>query len=263
MKTEVVRTGECSRVMEQYIDEESIDLIVTSPPYDDLRSYQGYKFEFEQVAEQMRRVLKPGGVLVWVVGDKLNGGRSLTSFRQAIHFSEIGFTVHDDMIYRKKNTPFMRSNAYTNCYEHMFILCKGRAPNTFNPLMVPTVRSGSETAVYGKGADGDNSKRRAITLNKEKVRCNIWDYAVGLGGTTKDRYAFKHPAMFPEALAKDHILSWSNEGDVVLDPMCGAGTTLKMAAQTGRRWIGIDICANYTRLARRRVKGAGVQHDSA
>ena len=246
---------ECAQYMNEQMKAESVDLIVTSPPYDNLRNYNGYSFDVEGVARGMLRVLKPGGVAVWVVGDRINSGRTLTSFEHGIMFRDIGFTVHDVMIYRKKNTPFMRSNAYTNAYEFMFVLVKGKSPVTFNPLKEPTVRNGRETAVHNKGPDGDNSKRRVVELRKEKVRTNIWAYAVGLGGTTSDRFAFEHPAMFPEKLAEDHILSWSNEGDLVLDPMCGSGTTLKMAAKNGRRWLGIDISAAYADIAKRRVTG--------
>lgn len=247
--------GDCARLMRR-IQTDCVDLVVTSPPYDDLRVYNGYAFDFEAIAKQMLRVLKEGGVAVWVVGDRINGGRSLTSFRQGVAFQELGFVMHDVMIYQKENTPFQRANAYTNCYEFMFVLSKGGPPQTFNPLRCETARHGTETAVYGKGADGDNSKRRAVTLGKSKVRNNIWPYAVGAGGTTNDRWAFKHKAMFPEKLARDHILSWSNPGDLVLDPMCGAGTTLKMAKETGRQYMGIEISHEYARLARRRVKEA-------
>lgn len=230
---------------------EMVDLTVTSPPYDDLRDYKGYTFDFEAVAAGLYRVTKPGGVAVWVVGDKINGGRSLTSHRQILGFEDAGFTIHDVMIYRKKNTPFMRSTAYTNCYEFMFILSKGK-PKTFNPLMEKTVRSGQEMLVANKGPDGVNNKVLA-TLKEEKVKTNIWEYAVGLGGTTSDRYAFEHTAMFPERLAEDHILSWSNEGDLVFDPMCGAGTTLKMAKVNRRHYFGVDIAAKYVALAKKRV----------
>ena len=110
-----------------------VDLTVTSPPYDNLRHYEGYSFNFQDIAKQLYRVTKKGGIVVWVVGDKINSGRTLTSFRQGLFFQEIGFQMHDIMIYQKKNTPFMRSNAYTNCYEFMFVLSKGK-PNIFNPL---------------------------------------------------------------------------------------------------------------------------------
>ena len=145
----------------------------------------------------------------------------------------------------------MRSNAYTNCYEFMLILSKGKSV-TFNPLTEKTVRSGVEGVVTNKGPDAVNRKVKA-KLNKYKTKTNIWEYAVGLGGTTNDRYAFEHPAMFPEKLAEDHILSWSNPGDLVFDPMCGSGTTCKMAAIHGRRFIGCDVSSQYTKIARKRV----------
>ena len=245
--------GNCVDVMREW-PADSIQLTVTSPPYDTLRDYKGYEFPFLDVAKQLFRVTAHGGVVVWVVGDRINGGRSLTSFRQALDFKDIGFVVHDVMIYQKKNTPFMRSNAYTNAYEMMFVLSKGK-PEIFNALTQPTVRQGYEMLPHNKLPDGINKKRKA-ELKKEKTRTNIWPYAVGLGGTTSDRIAFKHPAVFPEKLAQDHIESWSNPGQIVLDPMCGSGTTGKMALQNERHFIGIDISPEYIEIARQRL------HDS-
>lgn len=243
--------ADCSEFM-QALDEDLIDLTVTSPPYDNLRDYRGYSFPFEEIAKQLYRVTKEGGVVVWIVGDKIHGGRSLTSFRQALYFQEAGFLAHDVMIYQKKNTPFMRSNAYTNAYEFMFVLSKGK-PKTFNPLKEKTVRNGYEMVVHNKGPDGVN-KKILKELKKEKTRTNIWPYAVGLGGTTSDKIAFKHPAVFPEKLAEDHILSWTNKGDLVFDPMCGSGTTCKMAALNDRNWIGIDLSQEYIEIARQRLR---------
>ncbi len=243
----------CVDFLQQNIENNSVDLTITSPPYDNLRNYNGYIFDFESVANELFRVTKKGGVLVWVVGDKIkNGNRSLTSFRQALYFQEIGFNVHDVMIYAKKNTPFMRSNAYTNAYEYMFVLSKN-SPKTFNPIKEPTVRNGFEMLVFNKGADAKNNKVLK-ELKKEKTKNNIWYYAVGLGGSTNDREAFEHPAVFPEKLALDHILSWSNEGDLVLDPMCGSGTTCKMAFLNKRNFIGIDISEHYINIAKKRIE---------
>ena len=242
--------GDCVEFMSN-MDEGVIDLTVTSPPYDNLRDYKGYSFDFESIAKQLYRVTKPGGIVVWVVGDKINGGRTLTSFRQGLFFQEIGFQMHDVMIYQKKNTPFMRSNAYTNCYEYMFVLSRGK-PNTFNPLKVKTARYGPEMLVHNKKSDGVN-KKVLKELKKEKTRTNIWAYAVGYGGTTTDKIAFKHPAVFPEKLAEDHILSWTNPGDLVFDPMCGSGTTGKMALIHRRKFIGIDISEEYIAIAKERI----------
>ena len=254
LETDLFQVGDCVEVMRD-LPAGSIDLTVTSPPYDGLRDYRGYQFDAERVARELLRVTKDGGVVVWVVGDRIRGGRSMTSFRQAVMFQDLGFVVHDVMIYQKRNTPFMRSNAYTNCWEFMFVLSKGGPPRTFNPLKTPTVRNGEELLTFNKRPDGINRKRKA-TLNREKTRTNIWTYAVGAGGTTRDKIAFRHPAVFPEKLAAEHILSWTNEGDVVLDPMCGSGTTCKMAMLHGRRYLGIDISEEYVDIARQRIKDA-------
>lgn len=246
-----VYATDCVEGMEKLPDN-SVDLVVTSPPYDNLRDYNGYHFPFEDIVKQLFRVMKKGGVVVWVVGDQIkNGNKSLTSFRQALYFQEQGFKVHDVMIYRKKNTPFMRSNAYTNCFEFMFVFSKDK-PKTFNPIKVKTARSGREKLVANKKSDGINKKVWG-ELKKEKTKTNIWDYAVGLGGSTKDKIAFKHTAIFPEQLAEDHILSWSNESDLVLDPMCGSGTTLKMAKINNRHFIGMDISEEYCEISRERL----------
>ncbi len=255
MKYEIISNEiyncDCVDLMKS-MDEGYVDLTVTSPPYDNLRNYNGYQFNYEDIAKELYRVTKTGGIVVWVVGDRIkNGNKSLTSFRQALFFQEIGFNVHDVMIYQKKNTPFMRSNAYTNAFEFMFVFSKGK-PNIFNPRKEKTVRQGFEMMVHNKGADAVNNKVLK-ELKPEKTKINIWAYAVGLHGSTSDRDAFKHPAIFPEKLAEDHILSWSNEGDIIFDPMCGSGTTLKMAKKHNRRYVGVDISPEYVELAKKRL----------
>ena len=249
--------GDCVEALARF-PKDCIDLTVTSPPYDKLRNYEGYDFDAERVARALLEVTKPGGVVVWVVGEHINGGRSMSSFEQALIFRDVGFTVHDVMIYQKKNTPFTRSNAYTNAWEFMFIFSKGGPPKTFHPLKVPTVRSGEELLTHNKLPDGINKKKTG-RLNEEKTRTNIWPYAVGLGGTTRDKIAFQHPAVFPEKLAEDHILSWSNPGDLVLDPMCGSGTTCKMAMLNNRQYIGIDISDTYIHICEERLADAQSQ----
>lgn len=243
--------GDAVEVMKA-LPPDSIDLVVTSPPYDELRDYKSYEFNFEGIARGLFRVIKRGGILVWVVGDKINNGdRSLTSFRQALFFQSVGFNAHDVMIYKKKNTPFMRSNAYTNCYEFMFVFSKG-SPKTFNPLKTKTARQGQEMLPFNKKADGINKKTLG-ELKSEKTLTNIWEYAVGLHGSTSDKIAFQHTAIFPEKLAEDHILSWTKTGDVVFDPMCGSGTTCKMAAINKRHYIGCDISKEYVELTKKRL----------
>ena len=244
--------GDCVDLMKR-IPNDSIDLILTSPPYDDLRDYKGYHFDFQAISREILRIIKPTGVVVWVIGDRIvKGNRTLTSFKQALAFQDIGFKVHDVMIYRKRNTPFMRSNAYTSCYEFMLILTKGK-PGTFNPIYEKSAGNQCHIMRGNKGKDGVYKVIKQGQLKENKVRSNIWEYAVGLYGTTSDKIAFKHPAVFPENLAKDHILSWTNENDIVLDPMCGSGTTCKMAKLTNRNFIGMDISEEYCRIAQERV----------
>ena len=245
--------GECSAVMAEAIPDASIDLTVTSPPYDNLREYNGYTFDFEAIAAQLWRVTKPGGVVVWVVGDAtINGSETGTSFRQALGFMELGFNLHDTMIYRT-NKPPLTHNRYEQEFEFMFILSKG-TPRVFNALKVKTNWGGTGTqGTFRQDASGRLERAHNKKLISDtKLRGNIWHFASGHGKGSLDD-VFSHPGTFPEALARDHILSWSNPGDVVLDPMCGSGTTLKMALQYGRKCIGIDISAEYIELTRERI----------
>lgn len=251
IKTNEIYCEDCVSFMKK-IKSNYFDLTVTSPPYDDLRDYKGFNFDFENIAEELYRVTKKGGVVVWVVGDKIiKGNKTLTSFKQALYFQKVGFNVHDVMIYKKKNTPFMRSNAYTNCFEFMFVFSKGKV-NTFNPQTEKTKRQGMELLVHNKKSDGVNKKILG-ELKPYKTKTNIWEYAVGLGGTTTDKIAFKHPAVFPEKLAEDHILTWTNPNDLIFDPMCGSGTTCKMAAINNRNFIGCDISDEYVEIAKTRL----------
>lgn len=224
----------------------AIDLTITSPPYDDLRTYNGYIFDFETIAKELYRVTKDGGVVVWVVADKIfKGSASGTSFKQALYFKDIGFNLHDTMIYSSDKQP-NNSNRYENAFEYMFVLSKS-APKTFNPLEDKPNKWAGTTAGGGNARykDGTQSPYKAFTVRAYGRRTNIWHYSTGRNKTTKDIYAFKHPAMFPEQLALDHILSWSNENDVVLDPFMGSSTTGKMAIKSNRRFIGIELSQEY------------------
>lgn len=249
--------GDCLNVMDTLIkDGVNVDAIITSPPYDDMRTYNGtcnWSFDiFKHISEKLFCILKDGGVIVWVVADKtVDGSETGTSFKQALYFKDIGLNLHDTMIYKKKNTPFMRSNAYTNCFEFMFVFSKGK-PKTFHPIKEPTVRSGKEMLVYNKKADGVNRKVLK-ELKTEKTKTNIWEYAVGLGGSTNDKIAFKHPAIFPEKLVRDHIISWTNKDDFVLDPFMGSGTTGVACKLLGRKFIGIELDENYFKVAEQRI----------
>jgi site-specific DNA-methyltransferase (adenine-specific) len=234
----------------------SIDLVVTSPPYDNLRTYGGHSWDFEDVANQLWRVIKPGGVVVWVVADAtVNGSETGTSFRQALRFMEIGFRLHDTMIWERA-CPFPESNRYHPDFEYMFVLSNGK-PSSFNAIMDrKTTSSGRPVSTPERQPDGTirTPKRDCGALHREMApRFNIWKVQSGAGHATKDAIAFEHPAIFPESLARDHILSWSNEGDIVLDPFSGSGTTAKMAKHNGRRFIGIEINPEYCEIAENRL----------
>ncbi|MCP6682965.1 DNA-methyltransferase [Bacillus nakamurai] len=237
------------------LPDNSIDLTVTSPPYDDLRTYKGFTFDFETTAKEIYRVTKDGGVVVWVVGDRTkNGSESGTSFRQALFFKEIGFNLHDTMIYAKKNYVPLTHNRYEQQFEYMFILSKGR-PSVFNPIKEATKEAGRPSRLRhrktGTGILDGSGKGKPV--KREKIKPNIWFYGVGKGVTTTDLIAFNHPAIFPEKLAEDHITSWSKNGDIVLDPFMGSGTTAKMAALNDRKFLGFEISEEYVRIANERL----------
>ena len=253
-----LRQGDCLEVMKD-IPDGSIDLTVTSPPYDNLRTYNGnieqWSFEkFQGIAKELYRVTKQGGVVVWVVGDAtMNGSESGTSFKQALYFMSIGFNLHDTMIYRKLNPIPLTHNRYEQAFEYMFILSKGK-PNTFNPIKIPCKTAGTVYNIKRPKAISEASKRdrdEIMTTNNTKYKDNIFEYCVG-----KKQGTQTHPAPFPEDLANDHIISWSNEGDVVLDPFMGSGTTGKMALLNNRNFIGIELDEEYFEIAKKRIEEA-------
>lgn len=252
MKNNVIYHGNCVKIMKENIEKNSIDLTVTSPPYDDLRDYKGYDFNFEAIAKQLYRVTILGGIVVWVIGDAtIDGSETLSSFKQAIFFKEVcGFNLHDTMIFEKTNAVPQTGNRYEQQFEYMFVFSKGK-PKTFNPFTkIKKYESSKGAHRWHRGKDGEFQVGKN-TKTKYKRLGNLWPYAIGqIAG---DKLAHKHPAIFPEELAKDHILSWTNKGDLVLDPMCGSGTTCKMAKVNGRKYIGIDISAEYVGIAKERV----------
>lgn len=262
-------------------DPDCVDLVVTSPPYDGLRDYHGYRFDCAQVAKSLYRVMKPGGVVVWVVADAVeDGGETGTSFRQALTFQDVGFRLHDTMIYEKNTCSFPArrdGNRYSQTFEYMFVFSKGK-PKTAN-LLCDKPNKWAGTTNWGKntdrGRDGQLRQKKDIKPVKEfSPRNNVWRYVpefekdeaaedvvasevrryvVGGGIGQKDKSAYEQPATFPEQLAADHILTWSKPGEVVLDPMCGSGTTCLAAQRLGRQFIGIDVSKKYCELASRRL----------
>jgi len=243
------------------LDDCSVDLTVTSPPYDNLRTYNGnieqWSFEkFQATAKELYRVTKQGGVIVWVVGDAtIKGSETGTSFKQALYFKEIGFNLHDTMIYEKSTSPYPMHTRCNQLFEYMFIFSKGK-PKTFNPIKIPTITGGQKRSKDGgyRQKDGTIKLARYETRKMTKTIGNIWRYSVG--GKRNN-----HPATFPEKLAEDHIITWSNEGDVVLDPFMGSGTTAKMALLNNRHFIGFELSEEYCKIANERIRKTLTEKD--
>jgi len=229
-----------------------IDLTVTSPPYDNLRDYNGYEFDFESIAKELFRITKKGGVVVWVVGDAtIKGSETGTSFRQALYFKEIGFNLHDTMIYAKENPmpAQLDGNRYSNSFEYMFVLCKSNI-KTHNLVTTTTTTTTTQAKRYFYQKDGSKILSTKDTNNKKVIE-NIWYFGVGYNNNDDKTY---HPASYPEKLVLRHIYSWSNEGDLVYDPFMGSGTTAKAAHLLKRKWIGSEISQEYVDLANKRLK---------
>jgi len=260
----MLHLGDCLDVMQGILDG-SVDLTVTSPPYDNLRTYNGNNDQWGErvwkaVIADLYRVTADGGVVVWVVADAtIKGSETGTSFKQALWAMECGFNLHDTMIYEKDSFQKPNHNRYWACFEYMFVLTKGKI-KTYNmikdrinkhagKIMTGTIRQNDGTI---KPMTGSGQK----TISDFGKRKNVWSYNTGYRKMTSYKEAYNHPAIFPEKLATDHILSWSNPGDTVLDPFLGSGTTGVAAANTGRRFIGIEMDADYFTIAQARIQKA-------
>jgi len=235
--------------------DEFVDLTVTSPPYDNMRDYKGYSFPFQEIAKELFRITKCGGVVIWVVGDAtIEGSESGTSFKQALFFMSCGFSLFDTMIYQKPPQGAVGNNkGYWQSFEYMFVLSKG-TPKTINLIID---RKNKESRKGDSGTkrleNGDLKNVRRSGYDKLGRRTNIWEYSTGNGHSSSDDIAHEHPAIFPEQLAADHIYSWSNEGDLVYDPFSGSGTTCKMAHLQKRKWVGSEISKEYVELSTKRI----------
>lgn len=249
--------GDCIDVMQELINKGiKVDLTITSPPYDNLRTYKGtceWNFDiFKKVAQCLYDITKDGGVVVWVVGDAtINGSETGTSFRQALYFKDIGFNLHDTMIYAKNNPIPQNHKRYEQSFEYMFVLSKGK-PKAFNPIFENTKNNGRVFNWGNRKTLMDNNQCRRdrgndyISVKEKKIKTNIFYYSIG-GKSTG------HPAVFPEKLANDHIITWSNEGDLILDCFMGSGTTGKMAVLNNRRFIGIEKVQEYFDISEKRI----------
>ena len=245
--------GDCREILPHL---PKVDLVLTSPPYDNLRDYGGHGFNWQSTIDAIVPTIKEGGVCVWIVGDATNNGsESGTSFRQALRFIDIGMKLHDTMIYEKAGMSNPDTNRYYQIFEYMFVFSKGK-PKTTN-LIKDKKNIWANQSNFGtmskRSVDGSLIPKGSKVTQEYGVRFNIWRYNTGYGYSTKDSIAYQHPAIFPDKLAADHITSWTNKGDIVLDSMCGSGTTLKMAKQLGRKAIGIEIEEKYCQIAVKRL----------
>lgn len=248
MELNKIYNMDCIQGMKQ-LESNSVDLTVTSPPYDNLRTYDGFEWDFEGVANELFRVTKDGGVVVWIVNDAtIEGNETLTSFKQALYFQSIGFNVHDTMIWHKPGCFNFGSNyCYKQSFEYMFVFSKGK-PKSINFIRDVPAKCGGKL-IDGIKHNTDGTKRvskDSVVLDDYKKRENVW----AINPATVNN---GHPAVFPESLAQDHILSWSSPGDVVLDPFMGSGTTAKMALLNDRKFIGFELSENYHKIAEQRI----------
>ena len=254
--------GDCRDEMRKLIDEGvQVDLTVTSPPYDNLRDYEDLEWNFDvfkEVANLLYSITAEGGIIVWIVKDAvINGSETGTSFRQALYFKDIGFKLYDTMIYAKKGISFPTTNRYYDIFEYMFILSKGK-PKTINLIKDRRNKTeGQKITSTERQKDGTIRKSHGLLHGKVTqpfgVRFNIWEYAIGRGNSAKDKVAFNHPAIMPIQLAKDHILSWSNDQDTVLDCFMGGGTTGVACQQLNRKFIGIEKVEKYYDICTKRI----------
>lgn len=251
METEIIYNEDCLLTMSR-MPNNYIDFVITSPPYDDIRNYNGYVFEFEKIARELFRILKVGGVIIWVVADAtIKGSETGTSFKQALYFKDIGFNLHDTMIYYKNNPMPQTGNRYHQHFEYMFAFSKG-APITFNPITEPTKYQGLAN-MKNRGQEGTLNYEKVERTTEKKVG-NVFFYSIGGGISTKDKIAYNHPAIFPEKLVYDQIITWTNESDIIYDPFMGSGTTAKIAHLLNRHWIGSEISEEYVNIANERLK---------
>ena len=245
--------GDCREILPQL--DVKADLVLTSPPYDDLREYGGQVWSFKNIATELLGILTKGGIVVWVIGDAYrNGSETGSSFRHALEFIDCGFNLHDTMIYVKDTISSPQSNRYQQMFEYMFVFSKG-TPKTFNAIKVATRGyKPSKSSTRRKKGTGELELLRYEQGKEFRTDGNIWFYNVGFMKSAKEKYIFNHPAIFPEQLAFDHIVSWSNHNDLILDPFLGSGTTCYCAKKLNRYSVGIEIEEKYCEIAANRCR---------
>ena len=257
-ETNKIYQEDCIETMKKMPDG-LIDLTITSPPYDNLRDYNGFEFDVDQVIKNLYRITKQGGLVVWIVGDAtIKGSETGTSFKQALSFMDHGFLIHDTMIYWKDNPPPVGgSTRYYQSFEYMFVFSKGKT-KTFNPILEPRRNKHNDkrtvrTRPVTRNKAGEFKHKEVHVKDIVKIQ-NVWSYVVSGGSVAKNNIAHQHPAIFPEPLVRDHIVSWSNENDLVYDPFMGSGTTAVVAKRLDRNFIGSEISKDYCDISMVRLK---------
>lgn len=232
----------------------AIDLCVTSPPYDALRDYNGCTWDFDifmNVALWLSLTTKN---IVWIVNDScVDEGETGNSFRHALEFMRLGYKLHDTMIWEKSNFSNPSHNRYHQLFEYMFIFKTNSI--SFNPIK-DKVNITSGSGPLGKNTfrekSGGLAERKSVIISDLGMRGNVWK--MNTTGQENPCKAIKHPATFPYKLAHDHIVSWSDPGDLIVDPFLGSGTTLRAAKDLGRKAIGIEISEEYCEEAAREMQ---------
>jgi site-specific DNA-methyltransferase (adenine-specific) len=235
----------------------AVDLMVTSPPYDSIRDYNGYAFDLHETGKEVYRILKPGGIGVMVLQDQThNFGKSLTSFRTILDWCDsIGFKLFECVIYRKYGPEgAWWRNRFRVDHEYMPIFLKGERPQYFNkePLKVQSKHGGRILTGSGsRRTDGGTNPTVTRMINPTKCRGTIWDY---LMAGDKDSLKRRHPATFPDQIPMDFISCFCPPGGIVLDPFMGCGSTAVAAVRLDRKFIGFEISSAYCELAKKRLE---------
>ena len=251
MESDYIKCGDCLELMKQ-LPGESIDMVITSPPYDNIRTYNGYSFDFEGIARELFRIVKDGGVIVWIVNDgTVNGSKTGTSFRQALFFNEIGFNIHDVMIWDKDSCAFPEEVRYSDTFEYMFVFSKGKPKSIHKICDRKNKYGGSKISGTSRNRDGTlfimSGRKKGSRIKEFGERFNVWHISSVKNNKTG------HPAVFPKDLVKDHIISWSEKDDIVLDCFMGSGTTALACMETERHYIGFEISKEYYEKALKRI----------
>ena len=245
--------GDCTVVLPTL--SQKADLILTSPPYDNLRKYGGNTFDFTSVADACINSMAEGGILVWIVADAtIDGDETGSSFRQALYFKEHGLVLHDTMIYRKLGGPASGTKTrHKNGFEYMFVFSNGK-PKTVRILEDKITKYPEpDRQVTRRQPDGTLEYGPRGVVPEVTLRDNVWEYSPGFRKSAENPIAHNHPAIFHIALAKDHIRTWTAPGDLVIDPMVGSGTTMRAAKDLNRLAIGIEIHSDYIDVIKERV----------